>query len=178
MATSLLLAACSSGGDHQPDAQAGKPAAAGAAARDEQPSRAGAGHVEGSVQVSSEQIHPDNITLEVTKITAEENAVFVDIEGFNASPLEVQLSSSAFLPQLLIGGDRKLAFQELEGGSQIDVPSGADISGRLAFLGRIPADTEGLELRINWEGDAPFNAGSETVFPPFQFEDLPVPGER
>jgi hypothetical protein len=138
----------------------------------------GRARVQGSVDTALEQTHPNGVTVEVTEVAAEGNAVYVGLEAVNLHRYEVMLRRNPVELYLVVDGERRIQSEEPAGleNMQLRVPPGGEMTARLAFIGRIPSPDSTLELRMNWDDTAEVDPDNpETFFPSFRFE-LPNPG--
>jgi hypothetical protein len=117
--------------------------------------------------------------VRVNAIESDGRAVYVEIEAFNGSASDVELVwnwPDANTVRLLVDDapeSQSLVYQPPEDNPALAIPSGGELTARLAFLGRLPADAQTISFRLNY---TPIGQLTAAVSPPFTFDDLPAPG--
>ncbi|WP_052668974.1 hypothetical protein [Nitriliruptor alkaliphilus] len=140
-----------------------------------------------SIDLDESIEHPNGSTMTLTGLEIEDNGIFVSFELYNGHRQTVTLALygeddrvQQFV-QLIDDTGRSYAYQASSDNPQLELDPNSDMSARIGFLGRLPADATSVTLRFNYNlnlnrpVDGPSQAPN-SLYPTFVFEGLPLPG--
>lgn len=141
-----------------------------------------------SIDLDETAEHENGSTMTVTGLELDDNGIFVSFEAYNGYSQPIQLALYGEDPdvvegfvQLIDDTGRGYTFQGPDDNPSLELEPNSDMSARIGFLGRTPADATSVTLRFNYNAafDRPVDGPSvapNSPTPTFVFEDLPLPG--